>query len=89
MKLNLEYITNYINGKLAEDENRIVITFYELVMKEKLDREQVALFLEYSKIRLTNMNYKIYVTGDTYEYKNEKHLIENNVFYVAIKNKIQ
>lgn len=89
MKLNLEYITNYINEKLAEDENRIVITFYELVMKEKLDREQVALFLEYSKIRLTNMNYKIYVTGDTYEYKNEKHLIENNVFYVAIKNKIQ
>ena len=89
MKLNLEYITNYINEKLAEDENRIVITFYELVMKEKLDREQVALFLEYSKIRLTNMNYKIYVTGDTYEYKNEKHLIESNVFYVAIKNKIQ
>lgn len=88
MRLNLEYITNYINRKLAEDENRIVVTFYELVMKEKLDREQVALFLEYSKIRLSNMNYKIYITGDTYEYKGEKHLIENNVFYVAIKNEV-
>ncbi len=85
MDLNLEYITNYINGKLSENDKRIIITFYELVMKEKLDRDQVDKFLELSKIRLTNMNYKIYLAGETYEYKGETHLIENNVFYVAIK----
>ena len=85
MDLSLEYITNYINAKLAEDDGRIVITFYELVMKENLNRDQVNKFLELSRIRLTNMGYKIYVTGDTYEYKGERHLIENNVFFVAIR----
>lgn len=85
MEFNLEYITNYINRKISENENYIVVTFYELVMKEKLDRDQVEMFLKYSKIRLNNMNYRIYETGDTYEYNGKTETIENNVFFVAIK----
>ena len=34
--MNLEYITDYMNRKLSQNENFISLTFYELRMKENL-----------------------------------------------------
>lgn len=55
MKLTLEYITNYIDNKILENEEIIKIKFYELVVKEKLSKTQVTDFLKYSVIRLKNI----------------------------------
>ena len=44
-------------------------------------------FLEKSKIRLVNLGYVIYEEGDTYKIGEESHLVESNVYYVAIKEK--
>jgi len=85
MKFNLTYITNYIDNKILENEDIIKIKFYELVVKEKLNKEQVENFLNYSTIRLRNMGYKIYEQGENYTYRGNTYKIETDMFYVAIK----
>lgn len=87
MKLTLEYITNYIDDKILENEDVIKIKFYELVVKEKLSKTQVADFLEYSVIRLKNMGYKIYDQGENYTYDGSEYKVDTDLFYVAIKEK--
>lgn len=85
MSFNLEYITNYIDNKILEDENIIRVKFYELVVKEKLSKGQVADFLKYSTIRLKNLGYKIYDQGEKYIYQNEEFKVDTDMFFVAIK----
>lgn len=88
MKLTLEYITNYIDNKILENEEIIKIKFYELVVKEKLSKTQVTDFLKYSVIRLKNMGYKIYDQGEIYTYNGNEYKVETDLFYVAIKEKM-
>lgn len=85
MKLTLEFITDYIDNKILENEEILKIKFYDIVVKEKLSKEQVANFLEYSIIRLKNIGYKIYEQGENYIYKGEKYKVDTDLFYVAIK----
>lgn len=85
MIFNLEYITNYIDKKIAENENLVIIRYYELKIQQGLSEEEIKYFLEKSKQRLVNLDYKIYEEGDTYTMDGETHLIESNIYYVAIK----
>ena len=87
MFFNLEYITNYIDKKIEQNENLIIIKFHELKVEENLTEEQIKYFLEKSKIRLVNLGYVIYEEGDTYKIGEESYLVESNVYYVAIKGK--
>ena len=87
MIFNLQYITDYIDKKIEKNENLIIIKFHELRVKENLSEEQIKYFLEKSKIRLVNVGYKIYEEGNTYKIGEESHLVESNVYYVAIKEK--
>lgn len=83
--MNLEFITDYINKKLAENDEYICITFYELRVKNNLTEEETNLFLNFSKIRLENMKYKVYFTGQEYIYKNSSKVVQRNELLVAIK----
>lgn len=85
MYLGLGYITKYIDDKIKENEKVIEIKFYDLVVKENLSKEQIAEFLEFSTRRLRNLGYTIYNQGDTYKLDDEIHIVDNNLFYVAIK----
>ena len=86
MVFNLQYITDYIDKKIKKNEKMVVIKFHELNVEEKLSKQQIEYFLEKSKVRLVNLGYTIYEEGDTYKIGSESHLIENNIYYVAIKN---
>ena len=59
---------------------------HELKVQENLSDQQIEYFLDKSKIRLVNLGYKIYEEGDTYTIDGNTHLIENNIYYVAIRN---
>ena len=85
MRFDLEYITKYIDNKIEENDKLIKITFYELRVKEKLSEEQTQCFLRLSKQRLKNLGYRIYNSGDYYLENGEKKLIQNNIFYIALK----
>ena len=84
--MNLEYITDYLDKKINENSEYINISFFELRVKEKLTKNETDEFLKYAKIRLENMRYKVYFTGDKYLYNNEVNMVCSNELLVAIKS---
>lgn len=83
--MNLKYITDYIDKKIYKNENVITVTFYELRIKEDLSKEDTFIFLKMSKQRLLNLGYKIYETGQRYEFAGKERIVRSNVLFVAIK----
>lgn len=84
--MNLKYITDYIDKKIYKNDRIITVTFYELRIKEDLSKEDTFIFLQMSKQRLTNLGYKIYETGQKYEFEGKEKTVRSNVLYVAIKD---
>ena len=83
--MTLEYITEYIDKKIYKNDKFITVTFYELRIKEDLSKEDTFIFLKMSKHRLVNLGYKIYETGQRYEYEGKEKIVRSNVLFVAIK----
>ena len=84
--MNLNYITNYIDDKINKNSEYIGISFFELRIKEKLSKDETNQFLDYAKIRLENLGYKVYFTGDNYTYNNATKIVKDNELLVAIKS---
>lgn len=83
--MNFDYITDYLDKKINENSEYINISFFELRVKEKLTKNETDKFLKYAKIRLENLRYKVYFTGDKYLYNNEVNMVCSNELLVAIK----
>lgn len=82
----LNDITAFIDNKIAENEDIIKITFFELRVKYNRSESETLSILHLVAIKLENMNYKIYRTGE-YIYCDKKYNVESNELLVAIKNK--
>lgn len=87
--MTLQFITELVNKKMAENEEYIRISFFELKIKQNLAENDIQTFLNYSKIRLENMNYSVYLTGEPYTYKGEDKVVESNDLMIAIKQVIK
>lgn len=85
--MTLEYITNYIDKKIYTNDQIIKISFYELKVKENLNKAEIAMFLMLSKQRLINLGYKIYEVGERYTYEGKHRIVKNNMMYIAINLK--
>ncbi len=83
--MNLEFIDNYIDKKLEENDEYIVFTFYELRVKSDLSKEDTFLFLHLVTQKLLNLGYSIYITKEKYTYKGEEKIVTDNQLLVAIK----
>ena len=83
--MTTEFIQNYLDKKIIEDENYIVCTFYDLRIRNNLTEIQADRFLELSKIWLENNNYSVYFTGARYKYKGENKIVQDSEYMVAIK----
>lgn len=84
--VTLQDIGNAIDKKIMEDENEIIFSFYELRIRENLNKEETSNFLVLAKTRLENLNYSVYKTGQSYIYNGEERIVEENKLLVAIKN---
>lgn len=85
--MTTKFVTEYLDKKIEENEDYIVCTFYDLRIKNNLSEEQVQEFLELAKTRLENLQYQVYFTGAKFDYKNNRNIVENNQYMVAIKEK--
>ena len=56
--MTLDFVTDYINRKLIENEDIIRYTYYELRVKNNLTEDEVQKFLELNKTYLENKNLK-------------------------------
>lgn len=83
--MDLKFIDDYINNKLAENEEYIRFTFYELRVKSNLLIEETEKFLELAKNKFENMNYQVFFTGDKFTYQNEERIVQDNELMIAIK----
>ena len=84
--MTMKFVTEYIDKKVSENQEFIRYTFYELRVKNNLSEEEVEDFLDVNKDYFENKGYKVYFTGDNYEYKGEAKQVEQNELLIAIKN---
>ena len=84
--MNLNYITKYLDNKISENNQYIDISFFELRIREQLSKSDTDEFIKYSKIRLKNLGYNVYLTGEKYIYNNETKVVNSNQLIIAIKN---
>ena len=64
-----QFVTDYINKKIQENEDYIRYTFYELKVTNNLTDEELQIFLEMNKNYFENKGYKVYFTGAINLYK--------------------
>ena len=83
--MTLEFITNNINEKIAQNQDILTFTFYELRVKHNLTEEETKRFLELSRIRLENLGYRTYTTGEKFEYADITNTVKENELMVAVK----
>ena len=83
--MTTQYVEEYLNYKISQNENEIRYTFYELRVKNNLSEEEIDEFLRLNKIRLENLGYKVYFTGAKFVYKNANRTVQTNEYMIAIK----
>ena len=83
--MNLKTVDTYLNYKLDENSNFILLTFYELRVKLNLSQTDTNEFINLSAIRLKNIGYNVYFTGQEYEYNDKHQIVKDNELLVAIK----
>ena len=81
-----QFVTDYINNKIAENENFIRFTFYELRIKNNLSEEDTEEFLKLCMTYLDNKDYEVYVGNTRYFYKNATQNVQPNELLIAFKN---
>ncbi len=83
--MTLKLIDDYLNKKIRDSEEYFVISFFDLRVKFNLSKEDTAVFLNLSVIRLQNIGYRVYLTNQEYDYHGEHRVVKSNELLVAIK----
>ena len=87
--MDLKTVDSYLNYKLDENDNYILLTFYELRVKLGLSQIDTNEFLNLSAIRLKNIGYDVYFTGQEYDFNSEHRIVKDNELLVAINHNHQ
>lgn len=81
---NIKEVDDYLEKKISQNSGFIIFTFYELRISLDLSLEDTFEFLRLVSIKLVNNNYKVYRTGQEYNY-NGKNKVKENELLIAIK----
>ena len=81
----ISLIEQTLDNKFTKDRNFIRYTFYELRVKLDLSEEELYYFLKLIKIKLENLGYKVYFTGDKYVLNEKNKQVRENELLIAIK----
>lgn len=80
-----QFVIDYIDKKIEENENYIRYTFYELRVKNNLSEEDLEVFLKINKDYFENKGYNVYFTGAKFTYENADRTVQPNELMIAIK----
>lgn len=84
--MNLKEIELFINDKLNNDREKIVISYYELKIKRNLENTELFGVLHLISEELEKRGYKTYRTGQKYIFNNKKYTVESNELLIGIRN---
>ena len=76
-----------INEKINKNDEILKYSFYELRVKYNLTEIETERFLKLVRNRLFYAEYKTYVNGESYNYKGEENIVQDNELLIAIKTK--
>lgn len=87
----IELIEATLEEKIEQNENFIRYSYYEVNVKYDniLPKESKNRFIELLKTKLENMNYKVYLQGQVFEYNNARMTVQDNEELIAIKELIK
>ena len=80
-----ELYTKLLDSKIAENENFIRFTFYELRVKNNLSEEDTNEFLRLAMTYLENKGYEVYIGNSRYTYNNANQNVQPNELLIAFK----
>lgn len=83
--MTLEQITKFIDEKIELNENKVIISFFELRVVRNLKKEDENYTIHLMATRLNNLGYKVYRIGQKYTENGEEKIVERNKFIVALK----
>lgn len=83
--MTMQEITEYLDDKIAKNQNEIIITFYEIRVKMNLSEEDTEYLLKIYTTRLQNLGYKVYRTGERFVYAEANRTVQSNQLMIAIK----
>ena len=83
--MTTEFVINYINKKLKENEDYVRYTFYELKVKNNLSEDDIDNFLRINRDYFENKGYNVYFTSAKYIYQNKPMVVQSNELMIAIK----
>lgn len=81
-------IDDLISKKLSIDENCFTFTYFEVMVKNNLKKEQENEFCELAKIKLNNMGYRVYFESEQFEYNNAYRRVQSNELLIAVKGNL-
>ena len=84
--MTLEFLNELIEKKINQNKNFLKFTFYELVVKNNLPKDDCNATTQLIKRKLINYGYKVYLTGESFTYNSISYTIPNNILLIAIKN---
>lgn len=85
--MTLEQITTFIDEKIELNENKVIISFFELKVLRNLKKEDESYTIHLMATRLNNLGYKVYRTGQKYIENGEQKIVERNQFIIALKER--
>ncbi len=80
-----QFIIELISTKEEQNEQFVKYTFYELRVKYNLTEQETNEVLKISKDYFQNKGYKVYFTGERFEYQNANRMVQDNELMIAIK----
>lgn len=80
-------IDQLIEAKLQQNEDFLRLTYYEVIVKEKIDSKLEKEFLRLAQIKLSNMGYLVYLQDQEFFYNEAIMKVQDNELIIAVKNK--
>lgn len=73
--MTLEELDKDINKKIAENEEFVRYTFFELKVRHNLSEDEIDEVLRLARNKFENLGYRVYFTGAKYEFIKVKNRI--------------
>lgn len=75
--MKIQELTKFLDNKILQNENEIVITFYELWVQMNL-LEDTNYFLKLCRTRFKNLGYKVYETVEKFTCVEVNRMLQSN-----------
>lgn len=78
-------ISVLINNKIKINSEIVVFKYYEMKIEKNLKEKELLATMNLISIKLNNLGYKVYRTGQKYNYKNKEYYVETDKLMIGIK----